>query len=392
MKALTVDPELKTFASERQGQYLDAINEHGGMRKAAKALGVSYSTIYSAVSRVEQLAAARGYSPKHDYVHPVPATHVAKGVSTLYGVDGKPRLQWVKSSLDEKKLQEARQAALQALAEELPRLPPQRAPKASCSEELLNVYTLTDSHVGMLAWGRETGADWDLKIAERVLVGCFEHMVASAPRAKVAFVNQLGDFLHQDGLAAVTPTSGHNLDSDGRFSKMIETAVRVLRRVVDFALARHEQVVVLLAEGNHDMASSVWLRHMFKALYENEPRLKVIDSELPYYAHQHGGTMLAFHHGHLKKNDQLPLLFAAQFPKVWGETTKRYAHTGHRHHVEEKEHSGMTVHQHTTLAARDAYAARGGWVSERAVTGITYHRKFGEVARNTITPEMLEAA
>jgi len=128
---------------------------------------------------------------------------------------------------------------------------------------------------------------------------------------------------------------------------------------------------------------------MFSALYENEPRLTVVDSELPYYVHQHGDTMLAWHHGHLQKNSQLPLTFAAQFPKIWGNTTKRYCHTGHRHHVEEKEHSGMTVIQHPTLAARDAYAARGGWIAERQVTSITYSNKFGEVARNTVTPEML---
>lgn len=171
---------------------------------------------------------------------------------------------------------------------------------------------------------------------------------------------------------------------------MIAVAVRILRTVIDFALARHAKVVVLMAEGNHDEASSVWLRHLFKLLYEREPRIEVIDSELPYYVHQHGTTMLAFHHGHLKKNDALPILFAAQFPQIWGATTKRYCHTGHRHHVEEKEHSGMTVIQHPTLAARDAYAARGGWIAERAITAITYHRDFGQVARNTVTPEMLE--
>jgi len=49
----------------------------------------------------------------------------------------------------------------------------------------------------------------------------------------------------------------------------------------------------------------------------------------------------------------------------------------------------MTVIQHPTLAARDAYAARGGWIAERQVTSITYSDKYGQVARNTVTPEML---
>jgi hypothetical protein len=190
-------------------------------------------------------------------------------------------------------------------------------------------------------------------------------------------------------MSAVTPTSGHVLDADGRFSKIIQVSVRILRRLVDFCLARHEKVIVLMAEGNHDMVSSIWLRIMFKSLYENEPRVEVIDSELPFYVYQHGRTMIGFHHGHLSKNNSLPLLFAAQFAPIWGSSIKRYIHTGHRHHVEAKEHNGVTVIQHPTLAARDAYAARGGWIAERQVSGITYHRDYGQVAKNTVTPEML---
>jgi hypothetical protein len=131
---------------------------------------------------------------------------------------------------------------------------------------------------------------------------------------------------------------------------------------------------------------------MFAALYENEPRLTVNDSELPFYTFQHGKTMLAFHHGHQVKNEALPGLFAAQFPDMWGATRKRYCHVGHRHHVDEKELSGMKVVQHSTLSARDAYAARGGWVSDREATAITYHDAFGQVGRSTVSPEMLDAA
>ena len=40
--------------------------------------------------------------------------------------------------------------------------------------------------------------------------------------------------------------------------------------------------------------------------------------------------------------------------------------------------------------ARDAYAARGGWHSERQATSITYHSRWGQVARHTVTPEMLD--
>jgi hypothetical protein len=187
----------------------------------------------------------------------------------------------------------------------------------------------------------------------------------------------------------VTPEHGHILDADSRFSKVVSVAIRIIRRVVDMALTAHSVVHLIIAEGNHDESSSVWLRQMFAALYENEPRLTVNDSELPFYVFQHGKVMLGFHHGHKVKNDQLPMLFAAQYPVVWGATTKRYCHTGHRHHEEVKEHAGMVVTQHSTLAARDAYAARGGWISERQVKAISYHAEHGQVAINTVVPEML---
>jgi hypothetical protein len=266
---------------------------------------------------------------------------------------------------------------------------PLPAPKGHQAEELCNLYTLTDCHVGMRAWARETGADWDLAIAEKTLVGAVRHMIAAAPPAATGIVAQLGDWLHFDSLSATTPTSGHVLDADSRFGKVVETSVRILRTVIDLALQRHRKVVVLMAEGNHDLASAVWLRHVFRLLYENEPRVEVIDSEMPYYVYQHGQTMLAWHHGHLAKMDRLPQIIASEFAPIWGATTRRYCHTGHMHHAHEREHEGIDIIQHPTIAARDAYSARLGYLAKRQVTAITYHARHGQVARHTVTPEML---
>jgi hypothetical protein len=343
------------------------------------------------ISAEEQRAAVQGFAPDQDMTHVVPAPFVVRGVSTYYNKDGDRAGQWVKTALDDKAAEAAMRAAVEALAIEIPRARPAKAPRHTAGN-LCTVYTLTDCHVGMKAWAPETGADWDLDIAEQVLTDAIDYLVDASPAASTCVVNQLGDWLHFDSLAAVTPTSGHILDADSRYSKVVRVATRILRRVIDKALGKHGRVVVVMAEGNHDLASSVWLRHLFALLYEREPRVTVLDSEIPYYVHVHGKTMLAFHHGHLKKNDQLPLLFASQYPQEWGATTKRYAHTGHRHHTEEKEHSGMSVVQHATIAARDAYAARGGWLAERKIKAITYHSEFGETGTITVTPEMLKAA
>jgi hypothetical protein len=384
-----VDPGLFEFCTVRQLEYLQSIEKHKSLRAAARAAGVQKNVVIEALKSVERKAAIHGYSPAHDLTRPVAPGQILRGASTLYRRgEAEPVLQWVKSSADADKREEIMRAAVSSLMEDTPRAEPVLF-SAKTVHDLCNVYTLTDCHVGMRAWGKETGADWDLAIAERVLCGAFAHMVKVSPEADTGIVAQLGDFLHFDSLVAETPSSRHPLDADSRYSKVVRVAVRCLRTAIDAALQRHRQVIVLIAEGNHDTSGSVWLRQMFQLLYENEPRVSVIDSESPYYMHRHGTTMLGWHHGHLKKPDQLPGLFAAQFAPDWGRTTKRYIHVGHLHHVYEREHSGVTVIQHPTLAARDAWAARGGWISERQVTAITYSSRFGEVARNTVTPEML---
>jgi hypothetical protein len=324
------------------------------------------------------LVAAQNASPPEGYK--------LKGTSTLYDGDGIARMQWVKTDASLELLQKMQRAALAAMCEELKPITPVKAPKTR-DADLATLYTLTDCHVGMLAWDRETGADWDLGIAENCLVNTFCQMIDAAPASAIGIVNQLGDFLHFDSLQPMTPTNHHILDADSRYQKMVEVAVRILRRVVTAALEKHARVIVEMKEGNHDPAGSVWLRVMFAQLYEKNPRVMIDMSPNPYTIHRHGKTLLGFHHGHLLKKPQLPLLFAAQFAKEWGETEYRYIHVGHLHHVEEKEHPGIKVIQHPTLAAPDAYAARGGWLSKRQATSMTYHSQRGEIARGVFIPE-----
>jgi hypothetical protein len=299
-------------------------------------------------------------------------------------------MEWEKTDRDTEAQAEAMRAAVNALSLDIPRAKPIKPPSAT-TDHLANLYVITDYHHGMRAWSRETKQDdWDLDISQHLLVKAFAQMMAMSPDSELGFICQLGDFLHTDfpALASQTPMSGHPLDSDGRAEKVIETAVKVLRQVVDMALTKHKRVHVLMAEGNHDMVGSVWLRTLFDALYENEPRVTVEKSPLPYYAFQHGKTALFFHHGHLRKMPQLPGVFAAQFPEIWGGTEYRYAHVGHFHHKVEREDMGCTVTQHRTLAAKDSYAARGGYFAERKAECLTYHKEHGLVASTHVTPEM----
>jgi len=380
---------MQFCATVRQVEVLEAVIKYGSNNKAAKATGMHRRSVDHIIQTIKRNASKR-LPQAHDYTKAVPEGYQIRGVSQYVNAEGKVSGQWIKTAVDTEKQAEMMREAVAAMCEDIKPAKPIHVP-SDVYKNLCNVYTITDAHVGMLAADTDTkSGDWDLKIAEKTLVGCFSQMVNSSPKAGTCVIAQLGDYLHySSAVSAVTELHGHALDADGRMYKMVAVAIRILRTVINLALEKHEKVVLLICEGNHDLSSSVWLRAMFRVLYENEPRIEVINSELPYYVYQHGKTMIAWHHGHLAKMEQLPMIFAAQFPAVFGESSKRYIHCGHRHHSKTVEVPGFLVEQHPTLAARDSYAARGGWIAERQVTAITYSDKYGQVARNTVCPEML---
>jgi hypothetical protein len=386
----TIDETLLSYATERQAEYLNAYWTHGTTAKAAASLGVSERNITLAFTRVQAKAARQGYAPDHDMTRTVPDGFKVKGVSTYYNKDGKPTGQWVKTNADHARQAEIMAEVVAAMREDVRPVAAVPPPERTLAK-LLNLYVITDYHLGAMAWGEETGANWDLGIAEQLLVEWFGAAIAQAPAAHTGVFAQLGDFLHWDGLEAVTPTSKHVLDADTRFQKLIRAAIRVIRQVVTMLLAKHERLVLLMAEGNHDIASSAWMRELFAALYADEPRVEVITRPDPYYCVEHGATSLFFHHGHKKKLDSLETVFVSKFREVFGRTRHSYAHTGHFHHNVVREVNTMQLEQHRTLAAPDSHASRGGWMSGRDAKVITYHSTHGEVGRIIVSPEMLQA-
>lgn len=362
---------------------VNAVAEHGSQSGAARALGLSRPTF---LHRLRE-AARKGIAPGHFEQGTAPGFVMGK-VTVQRGPDGTVERTWERQHPEAEDLKAALAVAVEAMKAEIPPVKPTPAPDHT-NDNLLSLYSFFDYHVGMLAWHKEGGADWDLSIAEETGTRAMQMLVDGAPYSKTGIINIGGDFLHFDGLLPVTPTHGHVLDADSRFGKVVDVAIRLIRQLVNLALQKHENVILLIMEGNHDLASSLWLRKLFGALYEHEKRVTVHDSELPYYCIEWGVNLLGFHHGHLRKNDSLPALFAARFREQWGRCPKVYIHTGHRHHLEQKDHNGARVIQHPTLAALDAHAARGGYFTDREITAHHYNRKTGWAGSNNVTPEMV---
>lgn len=368
-------------------EILEAIKEHGSQRKAAEALGINKRTIERRVARL----AARGHAPSYDMTHPVPDGFRVKGVSTLYGADHTVRQQWVKSQIDPERQREMFVAACEAMVADLPKVPPRKAGEAYIGK-LLTAYPIGDPHVGMRAWAEECGDDWDLSIAERIHCAAMAALVESSPATDRALLVNLGDLFHYDSMSPVTPTSGHLLDADGRYAKMIAVGVKIIRQCIETALTKHRSVHVINAPGNHDPTGALWLSVALSHVYENEPRVTVDRNPSVFAYYRFGKNLIGVHHGHTCKPDKLPGVMAADRAKDWGETLHRYWWMGHIHHASLKEYPGVSVESFNTLAVKDAYATSGGWRSRESMQAIYLHRDHGEVGRARFNPAMFAEA
>ncbi|MGY3265820.1 hypothetical protein [Lysobacter sp. HA35] len=340
----------------------------------------------------EAALAKQGHAPDHDMHHTVPAGYLVKGVSTMYDGDGNVRAQWVKSAIDPDQQEAILQAAREAFCTDLPQAEPRKPEGDRWLKHLLAAYPIGDAHIGMLSWAAETGEDWDLAIAERIQCGAMRALVEGAPPTAKAVIINLGDWFHYDSMEPVTSRSGHVLDSDGRYAKMIGVGIKVIRQCIESALMKHREVHVINVVGNHDDTGALWLAAALAHIYEREPRVTVEQSPAPFTYFRHGRTLVGCHHGHSCKADKLPGVMAADRPQDWGATEHRYWWLGHVHHQSVKEYPGVSVETFGTLAAKDAYATAGGWRAARNMKCIVLHEEHGEVARHTVNPAMLKAA
>lgn len=385
-----IDEKLKEYGTARQNEYVDAVNKHRSMRAAAAAMGVNYTTVNKALSELEKKAALCGYAPDYGMRFPVPSPFVVKGVSTLYDEDGKQRAQWVKSRLDESKVEEIIREFVTHLAADAKgqsRLVP--APKLA-DEDLLAVYPIGDPHFGMYAWKAEAGEDFDTEIAEKITMRAVDRLVASAPAAETGVLIPLGDLMHADDTKNRTPQSGNILDVDTRHQRVMVIALKAIKHAIYRLLEKHKKVIVRIVKGNHDPHASFAIALALAQHFENNPRVTIDLSPAAFWFYRFGKVLIGATHGDTAKGKDLLGVMAADKPEDWGQTKFRYFYHGHIHTTQVKEMPGLIVEAFRTLAPSDAWSAAEGYRSGRDMYCIVHHRKYGEIERHRCDVAMLE--
>lgn len=263
------------------------------------------------------------------------------------------------------------------------------SPPRFSDNELLTLYPWGDPHMGMYAWGEETGKDYDLKIAAREHRAAVDSLYARSPNSCIGVLLIVGDLVHSDTKQNRTEASGHALDVDTRWSRVMRVTLETVVYAVVQGLRKHRKMIVRLCEGNHDPQAAYSIALALASHFRNEPRVTVDLSPSNFWYYRFGLCFFMATHGHTCKTEKLPQIMAADRPKEWGASRFRYVFQGHLHHKFIKELWGAVVEVLRTLAPGDAWSRSHGYRALSEMQAITYHRRLGEILRVTCPTQMI---
>lgn len=262
-------------------------------------------------------------------------------------------------------------------------------------EPMLAVLALMDPHFAMLAWGKETGEDYDLKIAQTSYLDVARRGLDVAGAYDLDRILYLvgNDLGHVDGMGidakgnrrGGATTKGTTQDVDSRLGKLYTAIRRATVEVADYA-SQLAPVDLLVVPGNHDGETMYHMGETLAAWYRNDPNVNVIYSPMKrkYYGWERCALM--FTHGEelRRKRDNLAMIMATECPApIWtaSEGGAREIITGHNHvnlqggyypTAEADESRQIRTRSLPGLTPEDAWHFEEGYKHRRAGTLLMY--------------------
>lgn len=311
----------------------------------------------------------------------------APGATTQVDADGTIERQWIRTPFDKQSMLDSADEIVAALNAEIVRKKKTKTPKVSKADiGFMNSYVFGDPHLNMYSWARETGADWDVRIAvERHTQGMLD-LISNARQAHTGRFISLGDLLHNDSLKPLT-LNQTAVDVDGRLSMAVDETVSLLRMCIDLMLTKYRHVDVILARGNHPPTIELLLSKMLRVAYEKEPRISVVDNTPKHIPMVFGDNFQLITHGDRLNHQRKADIATSIFRDLHGSAKFTHVLSGHLHHHDSKEISGVMSEIFQVLPTKDAWHTEQGFVSaDQSATVIRYHPKGGIVDRHFYNP------
>lgn len=258
--------------------------------------------------------------------------------------------------------------AIRTLITEIPKLKTPLKNYNNDSDYLLEI-ALMDVHFGMLAWGKETGTDYDIDIAEDLFLFAVQDLLSKSSGYKPKrIVFPFGnDFLHIDDPTNQTPMNKNLLDVDSRLIKIYEKAKKAVVKAINYCRVL-APVDVIWVPGNHDPNVSYYMCDVIDHIFEQDIDVKVDKSPRWRKYYPWGKCLIGYTHGVEEPLRDLPSIMATEEPLLWGNSKYREIHIGHKHKKMEMHWTnvdtmpGTVVRMIPSLAGTDQWHYKKGYI------------------------------
>ena len=257
-------------------------------------------------------------------------------------------------------------------------------------EENLLEISIFDLHIGKLAWGGETGENYDTKIARERFISSIETLLARASGFNYdRILFPVGnDFFNSDTIYNTT-TKGTPQDEDLRWQKTFMVGVMLLVDAINLLKQTGAYVDVVVIPGNHDFERSYYMGAYLDAWYRNDDQVDVDNSATPRKYYRFGEVLLGLTHGSEEKESSLPMIMANDILSKphWSETTYHEWHLGHQHRKKEtkyvatNEDLGVTIRHLSSLTGTEEWHHKKGYVGQiKAADAFVWNAHLGLIA------------
>lgn len=250
---------------------------------------------------------------------------------------------------------------------------------------------IPDIHFGKLSHAEESGEDYDLKIAGNRFTEAIDDILSNTNLSTISrILFPIGnDMFNVDNMNSTT-TGGTPQDTDTRFHKMVVYVKNILIQSV-LKLKTIAPVDVLVVPGNHDEQSAFMLGEILDAYFHNDPDVFVDNSPKLRKYYQFGKNSILLTHGDKEKHSNLGMIFAAENPRIWADTSFRFIQLGHYHHNKKinylynDEFQGFQIQILPSLSPNDKWHYGKGFISLKQAKGFIFHKDKGLVSEITFT-------
>lgn len=350
-------------------QALASVRKHGTQAAAAKALGINIRTLE------RKLKKATGAGIQESLAEPTERDDV----STLVDMrTGEKVLQWVKRKGDKAQQRDALQGFVDGLVADVPKV--DRKPvkhRKGKRDDIMPSILIGDAHIGAKAYAVETKhSDVSTSSTVENIRTAVDYLVDVAEPAVTGMLVDVGDFQHACGSSSTTK-KGAPVDTDVPYSVALRYAGATMKYAIESMLTKFDNVVVVIAMGNHNTDPAPAVQQIVEAHYHNEPRVTVLQTDGHTHYIEYGKWLIGVAHGENQKPQQLGTSMARDMAPAWGRTTHRVWLTGHLHQKAETPLPGVRHIVCPALIPPDAWHASQGYAGDGEMTLMTFRRQGG---------------